>query len=234
MKTNTFIAMIALSLATPLVANEIDEKYFTIESVEVTEVAQYSEPSFFLPQSRAFNTDPIDEVGIILDKIIAIGDKIWKIIEKNKPVVDQNYQAMSLVPQGIRSWDQLGTWSTPQVRVFKMVYKNGYGMKVVEFDYRVAFTHSGSFNGKGKYLSRVEVEPATLNVAWGYKFSGAGEILNTTNAGTTESPIAAMELRMNWTISTVLKHMQQSTRFYVRGDGLFLNLSDGNMPSNLQ
>lgn len=230
MKTNTLIALIALSLATPLVANELDEKYFTVTSVETIEIASYTGSTAMM--SLDTQTDPIDEIGIILDKIIAIGDKIWKIIEKNKPVVDQNYQAMSLVPQGIRSWEQLGTWSVPQVRVFKMVYKNGYGSKVVEFDYRVAFTHSGSVNGKGKYLSRVEVEPATLNVAWGYKFTALGEVLNATNAGTSESPIAAMELRMNWSVDTVMKHMQKSTRFYVRGDGLFMNLSDGNMPLN--
>jgi hypothetical protein len=115
--------------------------------------------------------------------------------------------------------------------MFKLEYKNVYKMKVVEFNFRVAYTANGTYNGVGKYLSRVEIDPSILNVAWGYKFNAAGEALNITNVGTKEAPMAAMEIRLNWSVDTVLRHMQQSVRFYIRGDGLFKNISDGTVPS---
>ncbi|RYZ70243.1 MAG: hypothetical protein EOP09_06405 [Proteobacteria bacterium] len=205
------------------------EKYYTIDSVSTLEVSSES-PTHFSARptaSRAIYATPVEGSPIDIGEIIRIGSQIWKIIEKNAPVVDQKFQTVSLVPQGITSWNQLGTWSVPESRVFKKVYTNVYGMNVVEFNYRIAYTPGGSFEGKGKYLSRVEIEAATLNVAWGYKFNATGEIVNPTNAGTASDPIAGTELRMNWQINTPLRHMQSSDRFYVRGDGLFRNLSEG-------
>ncbi len=222
------------------------EKYFTISSVTTEEVDHvYAEPvmnadamdvgpGVGIPGGTVPPTGPVPAPapkpptdGIDLGEIIRIGTEIWKIIEKNAPVVDQKFEPISLVPQGIKSWEQLGQWAIPETRVFRKTYTNAYGMKVAEFNYRIAYTHSGSLDGKGRFLSRVEIEPATLNVSWGYKFSAQGEVVNPTNAGTTADPIAAMELRVNWKVSTVLRHMQASDRYYVRGDGMFKDLSAG-------
>src|SRR5690606_26002003 len=156
---------------------------------------------------------PIPTDGKIdLGTIISIGEKIWAIIEKNKPVVVQNYTAVSAVPQGVKNWDELEGWSEPSVRTYKLVYTNKFKQNVVEFTYRVAYTYGGSYNGKGKYLSRVEIDHSLLNVAWGYKFSAGGEALNITNAGSKENPMAAMEIRLNWAVDTVLKHSDESVR----------------------
>jgi hypothetical protein len=238
-KFQSGIALLALSFSVSASAYDQDfyesEEYNTITSVEVTELTEFQKGiDGIVPGSSEGNTSVggvIDEASIILDKIIAMGDKVWKIIEKNKPVVNQTYETVSAVPQGIKEWQQLTGWSMPQVRVYKMDYKNFYGMSVVTFSYRVAYTYGGSVNGKGKYLASVTAEPAVLNVAWGYKFNVAGQVLNVANAGTTEDPMAGIELRLDWSVDTVMKHMQESTRFYVRGDGLFSNLSDGNMPA---
>lgn len=228
------------------------DKYFTISSVTTEEVShEYGEPvlnsgAIDGPVIGVPNPTPTPPApgtpgkppapvpvpvpgagGIDIGEIIRIGSEIWKIIEKNAPVVDQKFEPISLIPQGIKSWEQLSMWAMPETRVFKKSYKNAYGMTVAEFNYRVAYTHGGTVDGKGRFLSRVEIEPATLNVAWGYKFSAQGEVVNPTNAGTTADPIAAMELRVNWKVSTVMRHMQSSDRYYVRGDGVFKDLSAG-------
>ncbi len=232
MKKSLFtFGLSTLVLAAPLSANDMDyDKYFTITSVETTDITELdtrvNEAIGFV---RADSEDPIGEAEVILDKIIAIGDKIWKIIERNKPVVNQNYKALSLVPEGATKWEQLEQWQMPKTKVYSMNYKNGFGMSVVTFDYRIAFTYGGSVNGKGAYLSQIQIEPALLNVAWGYTFNANGEVVNPTNAGTKANPIAAAELRMNWRVNTVLKHSEESSRFYVRGDGLFKDLSNGTM-----
>lgn len=226
------LGVVALVFASSISANEMlnQEKYFTITSVETTDITELDQAVNAAIETPSEDpTDPIDEIDVILDKIIAIGDKIWKIIEKNKPVVNQKYQAVSMVPEGVKKWQQLEGWQMPKTKVFSMVYKNGFGGKVVEFSYRVVFSYGGSVNGKGQYLSRIEIEPALLNVAWGYKFNANGEVVNPMNAGTKKDPIAATELRMNWAVNTVMKHSEESTRFYVRGDGLFKDLSNGTM-----
>lgn len=240
---NMKFALAAILFTSPIVA-ENEASYFysnefntlTSETFDITDLdssvlnaTRYTDPLTDVSPSDILGT--LDETSIIIDHIIAIGEKIWKIIERNKPVVTQTYQTASLLPEGVKNWTQLSGWKVPETRVYKTVYKNGYGMEVAEFNYRVAFTPGGTVNGKGQYLARVEIEPAVLNVAWGYKFNASGEILSVTNAGTSKEPIAAMELRMNWSVDTVIRHMQESTRFYVRGDGLFKNLSDGSMPN---
>lgn len=176
-------------------------------------------------------TDPIGEAEVILDRIIAIGDKIWKIIEKNKPVVGGKYHAISALPSGAGKWEQLENWATPETRVYRMTYKNAYGMTVVDFAFRVAYTYGGSVNGKGKYLANIAIEPRAVDVAWGYKFNANGEVVNVHNAGTRAKPVAGVEIKIDWQINTVFKHSQESNRFFVRGDGLFKNLSDGTLPA---
>ncbi len=238
-----------LSAAT---ASKLDvEKYLTVDHVELYEVVQgkamfvdrqpFAEPTGvpvpgpINPKGTTIPTIPGSTTGgIDLGQIIALGEKIWAIIEKNKPVVVQNYTAVSAVPAGIKTWEELGEWSEPAVRLYKLSYVNKFNMHVVDFNFRVAYTYNGNYDGKGKYLSRVEIDPAVLNVAWGYKFNASGEALNIVNAGTKDAPMAAMEIRLNWSVDTVLKHMQESVRFYMRGDGLFKNLSDGNQTPSVK
>lgn len=172
---------------------------------------------------------PLPGDGIDIGEIIKIGTEIWKIVEKNKPVVNQKYGEMSALPANAKSSADLDTWSEPKVKVFKTSFVNGFGMTVVEFIYRVSFNFNGSFDGKGKFLSHVTVEPAKLNVAWGFTVNIDAQVMNPTNSGTKKDPVAAMDVLVNYSIDTIIKHSQNSSRFYVRGDGLFKNLSDGNL-----
>ncbi len=49
-------------------------------------------------------------------------------------------------------------------------------------------------------------------------------IPSVTNAGTTQSPIAAAEVLVKWDVDTVINHEEQSADYYVRGDGTFQTL----------
>lgn len=248
MKVQTVALLTALVAVSSARANVADVGYFTVDRVELEDITELENavgldfmsvenprqrwrgaPS--QPINRSELTDPIGEAEVILDRIIAIGDKIWKIIEKNKPVVDTKYSALAALPEGAIRWQQLESWATPETRVYRMSYKNVYGMTVVDFAFRMAYTYGGSVNGKGKYLANIEIEPRALDVAWGYKFQAVGTIQNVHNAGTKAKPLAGAEIVMDWQVNTVMKHSQQSNRFFVRGDGLFKNLSDGTLPA---
>lgn len=194
----------------------IDESTIKIENlgpaVSMTEI----------PAPAGDGTDPI----LVLDQIINIGQKIWAIIEKNRPVVDVRNQYATALPKGSLTWNDLEGWSAPRGTVYGMTAKNAYGQTVINVRWQVVRTFGGRHNGKGRYLTAVTVEPLLVEVLWGYKFSLAAEVPDTSivNAGTKEDPVAAMTATLKWRIETAIKDSQGKGLYYLQGDGLFKEL----------
>jgi hypothetical protein len=200
------------------------KKYFTIASVEVVE-----EPGDF----DVMNVKDCDQrtvkrqdltSTIDWDMVVNWGEKIWTVIEKNAPKVTTEYQTANAVPSGLKAWEDLECWRMPQAKNYRVTYKNVYGAKVVDFAYQVHFTHGGQLDGKGLYLSQVTIVPTNLSVSWGYTFDAKVKINNVTNAGTRSSPVAAIQMSLNWSVKTVFKYIEGLESYYVRGDGLFHRL----------
>ena len=98
---------------------------------------------------------------------------------------------------------------------------NSYGMSVVKVVYQVHLTYGGNYQGRGKFLTGVTVEPISVETAWGYKVSLTAEVPDSTiaNVGTHDDPIASMQVQLKWTIHTVLKDTQAKAIYYVDGTG---------------
>ncbi len=157
-----------------------------------------------------------------IDKIVNLMEKIFGIIEKNQPVVNLNVNYANAVPYGTSHWTQLQGWSRPATKRYAFSMKNGYGVDVVKVTYQVHYTHSGNFQGKGKFLTGVTVEPLNVETAWGYKVSLTAEVPDSTvaNVGTHDDPIASMQVQLKWTVHTIVKDIQSKAIYYVQGDGL--------------
>lgn len=166
-----------------------------------------------------------DDPTVVLDRIINIGRKIWKIIDENKPVVDIRTQYAAAVPEGITHWSQLTGWDTPAGTIYGFLAKNAYGSTMVDVRYQVLRTTGGAFKGKGQYLTGVTIEPLTVTVGWGYRFTMTAEVPSVTNADKTgNNPTAGMMVTVKWRIQTPLKDAQGTGVYYVRGDGLFVEV----------
>ena len=165
----------------------------------------------------AVEVDP----AVVIDQIINIGQKVWEIVEKNKPVVNVTTTYAAAVPQGITTWDQLTGWKEPKARTYGFYAKNLYGMTVIDVKYQVEMTYGGSYKGKGRYLTGVTVAPLKVDVAWGYKFSMDAAVPSVTNVGTSDDPVAAMLANLHWQISTTLKDSQGTAVYYMQGTGAF-------------
>ncbi len=194
------------------------------EPPEPSKPEEPSQPQ--VPSTEPTFGDTINNVNAVLDtidKIINMAQKVWEVIEKNQPVVNINVNYANAVPYGIQHWTQLQGWSRPQTKEYSFVAKNTYGMEVVKVRYQVQFRHSGNYQGKGKFLTGVTVEPISVETAWGYKVSLTAEVPDSTiaNVGTGEDPIASMQVQLKWTIHTVIKDLQQKAVYYVQGDGKF-------------
>ena len=166
-------------------------------------------------------------VVALIDQIVNLVDKIFTIIAKGQPVVNINVNYANAVPYGISHWTQLQGWKAPMTKRYGFYCKNLYGMKVVDVEYQVHYTYGGNYNGVGKYLTGVTVEPLKVDTAWGYNVDMVAEVPDSTitNVGTAENPIAAMQVQLRYKIHTIIKDSQEKEIFYVRGDGQFKRLT---------
>lgn len=209
-------------------------KYLTVGQVQITEepdmavLTEVMMPTSVendcsaMPNTPAFS--PTDLSDVIWDQIDAIGARIWKIIEDNKPVVDLNFQAAHALPRGVVCWSDLDSWKAPRSQRYRATYKNAYGMKVVDFAFRVVFSYGGGRDGKGLYIANAAVYPAQLDVSWGYKFNAEAKVGQALNLGTSASPMAGLEIAVNWNLGTVVKDSQTTVNFFMQGDGLMTKL----------
>lgn len=164
----------------------------------------------------------VNSTVAMLDNIVNLVDKIWGIIEKNQPVVNITTNYANAVPFGTSHWTQLQGWSRPATKKYAFSMKNGYGSEVVKVAYQVHYTYNGNFQGKGKFLTGVTVEPISVTTAWGYKVSLTAEAPDSTiaNVGTHDDPIASMQVQLKWVVHTAVKDIQQKAIYYVQGDGV--------------
>lgn len=159
--------------------------------------------------------------NITWDQILAAGQKIWKVVEDNRPVVNVEQPVAHALPSGLACWADLENWNAPTTKRYQVEYRNGLGGSPVKFDFRLHFTSGGGKAGKGKYLANVTVMPAHLDVSWGYTFDAKAVVGQAVNRGTNASPVAGLEINVDWTVKTVLKESRSSVHMFVEGDGKF-------------
>ncbi len=158
-----------------------------------------------------------------LDQIINIGQKIWKIIADNQPVVDVKTQYATALPKGVTGWQDIAGWHPPVGTIYNLTAKNAYGMTMINVRYQVLRTYGGSYNGKGKFLTAVTVEPLLVEVGWAYHFTMSASVPDTSivNVGTSADPVAGMMATLNWQISTVIKNSSGQGEYFLQGDGAY-------------
>ena len=162
-----------------------------------------------------------------IDQIVNLVDKIMTLIAKGQPVVNINVNYANAVPYGTSHWTQLQGWSQPATKKYAFVMKNGFGMEVVKVVYQVHWTHSGNFNGVGKFLTGVTVEPLSVTTAYGYNVDLTAEVPDSTiaNVGTSQNPVASMQVQLKWKVHTIIKDIQQKVIYYVQGDGFMKQIA---------
>lgn len=225
------------------------EKFFTIERAELSEVevdettltnyalsnkhlaCQDDSSGNLIFDKGAAVLDPIkeevkvaveivDEAGKVVDGIINIGKKIWEIIVSGQPVMNLNLEnSANALPRGVSCWDELSNWKAPSVKSYSQSFKNYFGIEVIRFDFDVVYTHSGNLNGKGQYLTNVQVHPRNVYVGWGFGLDATVDIPSLVNLGSVDQPIAGMQVDVKWRASSPLAEFRQGISVFVQGDG---------------
>lgn len=220
------------------------QKHLTIASVEMQDISDEF-PYYYLnsPMESAtdgllqdladkaqqgvddawLNTTPIGRglnmADLIVDKVINIGQKIWTVVEKGRPVANYTSAKATALPQNSMRWEQLSNWQAPRSKVISVVYKNLYGMEVVRFTYRIVLLYGGTVEGVGRYIGYAAVEPLEMTTAYMYTFNAKANVEAVYNMGTSADPLAGMILNINWTVETVLKKTTVTHTYNLDGLG---------------
>lgn len=201
---------------------EVLRLYLTPDSVQVQQIQE--------PQAIDPEASPVDDCrnprilegdSLIGDftSIVAVGEKLWKLIEMGRPVVSFKAPVVHALPPTNLCWSDLEKWQAPKSTLWETVYRNAFGKQVVRFRFRLVYTAGGSLDGKGKYLANVTVQPANLEVSWGYTFNAETTVGRAFNTGTKDDPIAGLQIAVGWNIKTLVKDGMVTENFFVQGNG---------------
>lgn len=197
-----------------------------IEQIESAQTPMVEKESYSLPEIN----DGLGQVIMITDKLIALGEKIWKIIEAGKPVVNANgiVPTISVLPKGITedgSFDSMYGWSDPKVTTYKVTYKNLYGVEVIRFEFSVMMQYGGTDGKGGKYLTGISVFPGNIYAAWGWNFNASSALIGITNKGTATAPVAGATLELSYDVATPMNVDKNKIRFHVDANGKMVKLN---------
>ena len=193
-------------------------------TVPAAPVAQVDPATPTPPQSKGF----FDSVIMIVDKLVAIGEKIAPIVKAGKSVVTNNpMSSISVLPRtDLKDYAvyEMGGWSIPVSKHYRVTFKNGWGSEVVSFIYSVSFQYNGRANGKGQYLTGVRASAREIRTVWGFDLDASSQLIQISNVGTQENVIAGATLEMTYTVKNWTSTNTSSDSFHVTGDGQFYRL----------
>jgi len=200
-------------------------EHFTInpDSIRLQLLEVKEEPD--MSYVKMVETPPKDLAGILvtLDRIVNIAAKTWQVVQANIPVINIESKYATAYPEGVTAASQLAQWSKPRTYTYGFYAENMYGSVMIDCKYKVSFSYGGAYKGNGKYLTAVAVIPTLASVGWGYKFYMSASVPDSTvaNVGTTDNPLAALQLKLNWKMATVLKEIDGASVYYIQGDGYY-------------
>jgi hypothetical protein len=173
-------------------------------------------------------TGALDSIIMVVDKLIAIGQKIIPTIEKGKAVVtNSSMAAVSVLPR-LETINpvvhDMGNWSLPVTKHYKIVYKNGLGSDVVSFIYSISYQHSGTYGGKGKYLTGIRASARSINIAWGFDLDASSQLVQISNVGTVHKVVAGATIEIQYTVKNWTRTITNVVSYFIAGDNRLYKL----------
>jgi len=168
-------------------------------------------------------------------EMIALGEDYYKLLEKNQPQSKVEYEPISVLPrEAVNPEDgfyELENWARPASKRFSLkLSKNGkssWGKKeAADVVFNVTYSYGGSFNGKGKYLTGVEIVPEEIEVAAGHSLDVGFKLTSIQNYGSKEDPVASATIEVHYKLTSRTKIQEGIKIFYVTGAGEFGRVQD--------
>lgn len=226
------LLLVSTSTYAALDKDSFDLNYFTIKERTTREVPtsynqEFNDPFVQIAPNPTSVPQPgvLDQAGSVIKvarDLVALGEDLYRLVVKGRPSNTTKYAPISVIPKiGNQPVDLLETenWSMPVKKTYETSWKNLYGVEVVYFRYSVYFSYNGSYDGKGKYLTSVQVLPEVVKTLWGYDFTATMKLGGIQNNGTRANPVAAATVLIEYTVATVVKAENRVDTFFITGKG---------------
>jgi hypothetical protein len=201
-----------------------DDAAFQIADVKVTEVVPTAAEIYSTmlqqpkPSARP-NLQTFDFSSLDWNQMVFIGQKIVELIKAGVPVVNVKRDAISVVPAGVESWEQLSGWQIPVTKVYEVKATNGWGVDVVSMRLKVSAMYGGGVDGRGQYLANVVIVPAEVTVQWGFSVDVWSENRQPVNMGTLASPMAGLGFDIRYKVQSILTQKNGTQDYFISGNG---------------
>jgi hypothetical protein len=222
-------------------------EFYSIASMEVTEaeadalgndlVTSQSRIDYELGFDREANSftyidlgqhrkmDPVANAGRVIGvarELVALGEDIYRLVQKGRPNVTSTYAPLSIVPnENGRAVDPMSLeyMRGPKRQTWTVVYKNIYGMAVVTLRYSAVFNCGGSYNGKGAYITNAQIIPEYINVLFGFDYDVTMRVAGIQNSGSRQDPIAGATLVLSHSARSVMNTRISEEKIFISGRG---------------
>ena len=189
-------------------------------------------PTKNTPRRPGPKADPIRRTGEIIglgDRIVALGERIYNLVNKGRPSADFNYAPISIIPRvndagkAASVLNDMSAGSMPKVETYNLELKNGYGSTVVDFEFNLIFFYGLKFKGVGDYITGAQIVPKEVNVDYGYDFNATMKLSGIVNHGSDEYPMAGGILVLEYNYKNMWSAKKRSEIFHIMGDGKVFN-----------
>jgi hypothetical protein len=237
-KVLAFASLVLSSVSTVHASVEFDEGYFTVGEVELSMVStdELNQEVSETVYSKRIHTDTtpaevkpidLDRVGKVISlgrDLVALGEDVYKLVIKGKPTNVTKYAPISVIPkENNEPVDVMSTedWQMPRKQSFSVVYKNLWNVKIVQFRYSVIYSYGGTYNGKGAYLTAVQIIPESVSTLFGFDFTATMKLGGIQNMAKRDDPVAGATLLLEYTVNSFMKASTQVATIFVDGRGQF-------------
>lgn len=208
----------ALSLAfTATVA--VASPTYTVTTTDITPKSMK-----MLDTTTAMESGKFGDVIAMGKDVVALGQSTYDLVIKGKPANTTEYAPISVIPKDPATKEPVDIFdlensSRPMDRLYKTEIKNFAGRKVVTFTYRVIYTYGASYNGAGKYLTNVQIVPASVSTKFGWDFSASMKVTGVLNHGTKDSPVAGVLINIKYTMNSWNRAEERNDTLHIAGNG---------------
>lgn len=229
------LTMTSMSFADDYRDYVTDPNYLKISSVEFNEVKkdELSGPYLKYTEYNYYNdirdirdlANPGESVGRVIAigrDLVALGESVYELVKKGRPTTKTTYAPISVIPKvDGQPADIFETedWSVPRKRTYEVKYRNLYNVVITHFKFSVVYSYGGKYQGKGAYLTAVQVIPEYVKTLWGWDFEATMKLGGIQNQGSRLNPVAGATVMIEYTTSSVMNTVTRVSSFFITGKG---------------
>jgi len=220
------IALTTLVLATTLQANtKVVSESGSLEISDVQSSKQVIPPAF---------TEGVAAVGSVIGiakDVVALGESVYTLVEKGRPKITTEYAPISILPRdpsntaadpaqryAVDPFDMEG-FSFPVEKMITAKLKSPLGKEVVTFQYKIIYSYGGSYNGRGKYLTGINIIPAKVTAGWNWVLNSSMKLSGMMNHGTRENPVVGAMITVKYNMTNLTRGVERNDTIYISADG---------------